>query len=544
MIKSVTIFLAQIVLMLLINCIGTDAQLRFAGTSVSVAYTMNNDNAIKFPNYPIKNLAFTQENLVNFDMNFFAEYNLVENFFTGLEIGFNKFNMRFKANEPITVIIDKQPLDGSILHLLDADINILYPSIYIGYGFGGLSFEVGNRFDFNIGSSYNTTQKIINPDSLNFINPKGSVDTALSFVKSPVYMPFVRIRYDVGKYIFDRNELTFQFDLEYSLAINSFARNTAIKPGIIKFGISVGFDFTSKDADNKILRDTVYYRDTVVAYSYDVDSVGTKLISVEKQTKEEQTNYVIRYRTEIREHYARDIRKPHALLNGELRTVFVSSDGEEKQECVLESSNLLINRHYPNNEGSKFTTERKSTNNVEIPIIRFYTSIISEAGLDSSKIRLYSSGKLLAEIVKTGEDWNYVDFNIDSLVNLDILQPLNYELILVDLEGQKIIAASGEILLKSKQTHTITTEDIYYIDLKFDSRTINRLIIKVQQNAKNKPMVCYYSEGVSESAYSQIQTIANKFPDVKFEKLNSELFRRRFFELKKKIENYLVFVVK
>ncbi len=526
------------------NCIETDAQLRFAGTSVSATYKLNNNKAIIFPNYPIKNLAFTQENLVNFDINLFAEYNLVENFFTGLEVGYNKFNMRFKTYEPITVIIDKQPLDGSILHLLDADINILYPSIYIGYGFEGFAFELGNRFNFNIVSSYNTTQKIINPDSLNFINPKGTVDTALSFVKSPVYMPFVRIRYDVGKYIFRTNAFTLQFDLEYSLAINSFAQNTAIKPGIIKFGISVGFDFTNKDADKIILRDTVYYRDTVVSYSYNIDSVGTKLISVEKHTKEEQANSIIRYRTEIREHYARDVRKPRALLNGELRTVFVSSDGEEKQECVLESSNLLINRHYPNNEGNNFTTERKSTNNVEIPIIRFYTSIISEAGLDSSKIRLYSSGNMLAEIVKTGEDWNYVDFNIDSLVNLDKLQSLNYELILVDLEGQKKIAAFGEILLKSKQTHIITTEDIYYIDLKFDSRTINRLITKVQQDAKNKPLVCYYSEGVSESAYSQIQTIANNFPNVKFEKLSSDLFSSRFFEGKKKIEDDIVFVVK
>jgi len=236
MIKNLTsIFLIAVFLYFFVQ-IRLDAQMRFAGASVSGVYTLTNKNITGLPEFPVQNITLEPDKSINFDFNIFAEYNITKEFFLGAEFGFLQTAVLYKGYEAIKVIIDKNAIDGTIRHVLDINLNWLYPSVFVGYEYKTLSLSVGNKFNFDVSSYYNTTQTIIEPDSLYFINPTAQQNIDIKNVNKPVYMPFIRLTYDFGKQLFKTNAFTTQLDFEYAFAINSVSTGYDIKTTNIKFG--------------------------------------------------------------------------------------------------------------------------------------------------------------------------------------------------------------------------------------------------------------------------------------------------------------------
>jgi len=496
----------------------SNAQLKFAGLSVSGVYTFNQIGTVGFPDFPIEGINFNPDNSINFDMNLFSTYNLYKGIFGGLELGYYQAELVYLGVEHTTVIQNKEAVDAAIRHNISAYFKWFYPSIFFGYTYKTFSLCLGNRFNFNISGNYYHTQTIIAPDSMFFINPDNDLNADIGKVNSPVYMPFLRLTYDFGKDLFTSSSFDAQIDFEYSMALNNIIDEYYIKTSNIKLGINLGFDLLSKHKDLVIIRDTVYKRDTIVSYSYNVKNDTINLNSSMSSTTKSRESDVVHYTTTITEHYSREIPRPHSLLNGELRTVFIARDGKELKECIISYSKIKESLSIPGYENGelKYSVKSRMKESIEIPNIRFYTSFIAEAGLDSMIINLFADKRLIEHIVSNDDNANYIDIAIDTIMDVKTSKSLRYELILVDLEGQKKKVADGKILFKNKITNTVSTKDIYFIDLAFDNTTIEKIFKNIDKKAKNKKTICYYPAQLNRVTSDKVKKLTSLHTNILF----------------------------
>ncbi len=507
--------------------IDVTAQVRFSGLSVSGVYTINESATSGFPGFPVDDITFSPSNAINFDINVFAEYDFYKGIFAGAEFGYYQPELKYNGDEFIKIIVDKIPIDGTITHDVNVYINWLYPAIFVGYRYKSLSLALGNKFNFVLSSGYEHKQAITEPDSMIFINPGAQASYDDADINGLVYMPFVRFTYDIGRDLFPSSLFDAQVDVEYSLNINPVSDNYNYKLSNIKLGINVGFDFTKRADKVVILRDTLYNRDTLINYSFNVTEPKITLVNRLVNNKREREAEVWHYTTTIAEQYNLELPKPPPLLNGELRTVFIEQDSSEVQECILSYSKQLVVRHYPTIKNSKVTSEisRDTIGYIDIPSVRFYPSVISEAGLDSMIINLYSGGQLLTKVISTDEQQEFIEINLEDLIKNNTNQSLDYELILIDIEGQKKTAAKGNIILKSKISDVYNITELYYIDLTMNLSDIFRIMNKLHLTTQ---AVKAYSPNIrNEKMRNKIKKIQEKYPMLtmqKFDKSISESF--------------------
>ena len=541
--KKYIIYLILVFLVITTNQTLMVAQLKFAGVSVSGVYTFNNIGNNGFPNFPIENISFTPDNSINYDINLFATYRFYKGFFGGLEFGYYQSELVYLGVEHTTVIKNKRPVDAAIRHSISAYFKWLYPSVLVGYTYKTLSLCTGTRFNFNTSSNFYHTQTIIEPDSMFFINPDMSLNADIDKVNSLVYMPFIRFTYDFGKDLFTASTFDAQLDFEYSMSVNNFVDEYSISTSNIKFGINIGFDLSDKPKDLAVIRDTVFQRDTIVSYSYNVNTATVKMLSSMISSGKTREKDIIHYITTITQHYSRKLPRPKSMLNGELRTVFIGEDGGEMQECVISYSQVKETRRIPKYQNNKltYTTESEMKEIIQIPNIRFYTSFIAEAGLDSMIINLFDGNKLIKKIVSTNENENYIDIGIDTIVDIETSKYLRYELILVDLDDQKKKVADGKIVFKNKKNNIVLTKDIYYLDLNLEYEKITHIFNSIISRAKKKHPVIYYYMQVAPSEIKKIEKLKYIYSDIKFiKKDRNNLLDKYQYDRKNKDYLYIV----
>ncbi|GEM_PF-5670859 len=522
-----------------------NAQFKYVGVSLAGDYTFNKNSTIGFPNYPINDIQFTPENSLNLDINVLTRYYLYHNIFTGIEFGYNKCKLPYIGDEKTKVIKGNQAVDAIIRHNISAEFDWLYPSIFIGYRHKFFSVGIGNRFNINLSGQYSRSQTIVQPDSMYFINPAPQSITTIDSISSIVYMPFFRLTYNIGKELFPSSPFSLEIDAEYSFALNSFLDQFSITTSSIKFGINIGLDFANRTNEQITINDTIYKRDTSVIYSYNVSSPTVTILSTITKKNTSNKNGIIHNITTVTQHYSRKLPRPHSLLNGELSTVFIAENGIEMKECVISYSEIMIIRNYPyiRNHKVEFEKDSQMIESIEIPTIRFYTSFIAEAGLDSMIIKLYSNGNLIKEIVNTDEKTNFIEVNIDSLIDLKTTQSLDYELNLIDMEGQRKKAASGRVMMKIRKSNKLYIKQLFYVDLNIDNNYISEIIKNAKSISSNYQIIAYYNDEINREQKDRIEIIAENEPTIKYISLCKQEFLSRFTYKNQDIERHLILII-
>lgn len=370
----------------------------------------------------------------------------------------------------------------------------------------GLSVAVGARFGFIIHSGMVKTAQILLPEypdiSVSFVNAQGNFLTDTTLSSLPFVLPFqpsivAAVQYSIpiggGKYVLSP-EISFQQGLRN--LVSGVTWSTAL----IRAGFSltlplsktiqpppkdsiqatlpstiVTVNSTNPDtaAHHKVLRDTIYQRDTTVRLvAWNIP----QRITLQQRTLQQDLLYDTSRTTPfiMKEQYLHDLpkTKPVLLPGIEIKFLSVGADKkilEYKQAQRLNVEVIKVRQYYalPYREYYD-TTELYHT--VRPPSVRFYPKFMSEAGIRAAKAEVFqihhTGTRSLVQLPLFTEhqkynDWNTALYNnfperfiltgqaVEQAAGKQLLT-LGCRLFVEDVEGQYLTTDSARIIFEQE----------------------------------------------------------------------------------------------
>lgn len=413
-----------------------------------------------------------------------------DNFFLSSSLMYSKSELFFEDLENVVVIIQGNPVEAIIQHKLETDINNIEFSVGLGYNFfEAINLTIGLGLNIPIKTYLEQSQKIISPDNLDFIYPIGNYYGEINNINRLIFLPKAAISLDDN--VLSIGKIGFSPVFSFKLAANSILSSNIWKFSSFSAGLNVVY---LNKTEQIFRRDTIFTRDTLTNFN-------TKIINETTLLKSATTNYDtlisnnnIVYIVYIKETYERSIPKPLPILNGELRTVFVSDDGKESVYKEIEYIKNIYHIHYFVKKGKNEKLAKKidTLSSLYIPFIRFYPSAFSEAGLKEWQIKILKDNK----VYKTYIGYDTISDLIDwyPFENKDIKEfnhiKFQYEFVIKDYDDQQIIASTGEInFIKNKKGEKINN---YYL-IAVETSKINDINFrKIFSSLKKQKKVVLY----------------------------------------------------
>jgi len=417
--------------------------------------------------------------------------NISDNFFISSSLLYSKPELDFQDVEKVIVIIQGEPIEADILHDLETDFNNLEFSIGFGYNFfEAFNLTLGLGLNIPIKTYFKQSQKIISPENLDFIYPIGNHEGKISSVNGLIYAPNVTL--SLGENILSIGKIGFSPGICFKFTTNSILSSDTWKFSSLSAGINLVF---INKTEQNIRIDTILTRDTLTNFNSQIVNEITilKSTSILYDTLLSDNNIV--YIINIKETYERFIPKPLPILNGELRTVFVSDDGTESIAKEIEYIKNIYHLHYFDKKGKKEKLAIKidTVSSLNIPFIRFYPSAFSEAGLKEWQIKISSDNKVFKTYIGYDTISNIIEWY--PFENEDIIEFNNitfqYEFILKDYEEQELVASIGEInFIKSRNGEKINNYTLLAIEPSIiNNYNFRKLFSKLK---KQKKVVLYH----------------------------------------------------
>lgn len=251
--------------------------------------------------------------------------NITDNFFITSSIMYSKSELDFQDFEKVIVIIQGEPIEADIRHNLETDINNL--ELSLGFGnrfFDAINLSLGLGFNIPISTLYKQSQKIVSPENLDFIYPIGNHEGKISSINQLLFLPKATLSLDEN--VLSIGKIGFSPEISFKFAINSILSSDIWKFSSLSAGINLVF---INKSEQNIRIDSMLTRDTLTNFNSQIvnETIILKVTTTNYDTLISDNNIV--YVVNIKETYERSIPKPLPILNGELRTVFVSDDGTE-----------------------------------------------------------------------------------------------------------------------------------------------------------------------------------------------------------------------
>jgi hypothetical protein len=137
---------------------------------------------------------------------------------------------------------------------------------------------------------------------------------------------------------------------------------------------------------------------------------------------------------------------------------------------------------------------------LDLPSIRFYPQILSEAGLSNWVINISKDKKILKTIKGDNDPPKFIDLSLDSIkINYKKPTRLNYELILTDIDGLSVKTATGIINITDK-SKSETQNGSNYLLLNLKNQSSENLIQIISKLKKELKTVTF--EILSTSAFN------------------------------------------
>jgi hypothetical protein len=412
---------------------------------------------------------------------------------------FSKSELDFQDFEYVVVIIQGEPVEAVIRHNLETDINNIELSLGFGHSFfDAINLSLGIGFNIPISTFYKQSQKIVSSENLDFIYPIGNHEGKISSLNQLLISPKATLSLDEN--VLSIGKIGFSPEISFKFAANSILSSDKWKFSTLSAGINI---FYINKTEKNIRIDTILARDTLTNLKSQIvnETIILKVTTTNYDTLISDNNIV--YVVNIKETYERSIPKPLPILNGELRTVFVSNDGTESVSKEIEYIKNIYHIHFYEKRGNKEKLSSKidTVSSLNIPFIRFYPSAFSEVGLKEWQIKISRDNKLFKTYIGYDTISDLIDWY--PFENEDITEFNNitfqYEFIIKDYDDQEITASTGEINFKK----SIKGEKINNFNLiaAEPSKINDTDFLKLFSNLKKqKKVVLYrpYSNGIEE----------------------------------------------
>ena len=481
-----------------------DAQIRSYGISGEYNYILNSTyNFTSLPSIPRSKVPLTLNTKpATLGAGINIDFNIYKSIFLSTRLTYQKNQFNFLDYENVMLSDSGKLVTGVVEHTLSTDIDYGGIELMIGYNFFNfIDIAIGSQINFPLKSSYNQEEEIISPENFKFIDPVGNssgkipnlntllvlpsaklaINSDLLRIKNWRFIPEARIRFDVTNII---NNYTWKYtNLAIGLAIN----------------------YIPYHAQFYEMRDTLYKRDTVNTYTFDSSQNSIRLVDSKESTETFQQDNIINYRITIAEKYERILTKPQSILNGELKTMFVSKNGEERTNWQITYTKKIDNFYsFTTNSKKKnqyYNLKRDTSSTLDLPSIRFYPQVISEAGLNSWIINIIKDKKVLKTLDGNNEPPKFIDLSLENMsINYKKPVRLNYELILKDNEGQTSTTATGTINITDKSKNEMKN-GYSYLNIDFKNYSLENLkqhLSKFKKETKSTEFECFISEEISQ----------------------------------------------
>lgn len=419
-----------------------------------------------------------------------------ELFQVALGASFGITNFSAIGNEPSTFAINGRPAAGIIKHSTDTYVNgiTLFPTISLNI-FKSLRAGIEIPYYIPVYSFSRHNQEITEPTEL-----KGSQlsNESEEHVTRESFGSWFALGFFAG-YSFPLNKAG-TLALTPTIGIRKMVQSPIVSNSALPITVntSIGveyrfiktireqfYDSVFTKNDTLLVLGAVRSRDTVLYTEQIVDSV--KDITLE--------NASIR-RTYIHKLYKHSVPKKVSVLTGQIHATFFDSSNDKSKEmqeavslteiydiaqCTIladEKSNLddipksvfsRANMKENKSEKIKSLTFSDTLSLIYPSIIRLKHNAVSEAGLQSWKIRLEQNNTLLKEINGQSELGNYTDININELNIQGKGTELICKLILRDYEDNEFTTQNTRIkLILGTMEHIDTSHsvEIYFVDEK------------------------------------------------------------------------------
>lgn len=458
-------------------------------SSISFFYHSYDFNSI--PDVPRPDIPLTiNKNKAGFGFGGYVNFNILDNLYFSSSFGYTNFQLDFLDFENITIIRQGQPVNAIIQHNLSTSINNLILSA--GFGYNLLNFvnlDVGLGFYYPFSTNFSQAQAIISPNDVDIVYPVGNYSGKINDVNTLLYVPEAKLSLDEN--IIKFGKISLSPEVSFKISANSILKSSNWK--FSSFSAGINLTFVSKSTPT-FKYDTTISRDTVLSL---VSQLNEERLILRNRTISYDTAYDgdnITYFTNIKETYERFILKPLPLLNGELKTVFVSDDGTESISTEIEYYKNIYNIHYYEKKGKKDHLKKitETIFSIHIPSIRFYPSVFSEAGLKEWQINISKNQQPVKsfkgfESISDYLDWYPIEMGkLPDFINVTY----EYEFIIKDNEEQELTASRGEILLKTKKGEITSLITIFILDAeKVLEKSFRKLLADIR---KNKKLILYY----------------------------------------------------
>lgn len=425
--------------------------------------------------------------------------NITDNFFITSSIMYSKSELDFQDFEKVIVIIQGEPIEADIRHNLETDINNL--ELSLGFGnrfFDAINLSLGLGFNIPISTLYKQSQKIVSPENLDFIYPIGNHEGKISSINQLLFLPKATLSLDEN--VLSIGKIGFSPEISFKFAINSILSSDIWKFSSLSAGINLVF---INKSEQNIRIDSMLTRDTLTNFNSQIvnETIILKVTTTNYDTLISDNNIV--YVVNIKETYERSIPKPLPILNGELRTVFVSDDGTESIAKEIEYIKNIYHIHFYEKRGNKEKLSSKidTVSSLNIPFIRFYPSAFSEAGLKEWQIKISKDNKIFKkyigyDVISGLIDW--YPFENEDITEFNNIS-FQYEFILKDYDDQEITASTGEInFRKSIKGEKINNFTLIAAE---PSKINDNVFLKLFSNLKKQRKVVLYrpfSNGIEE----------------------------------------------
>ncbi len=380
------------------------------------------------------------------------DFKIYHNLFISSQIAYQLYSIDFLDYENIVVSDDGRPVPGVISQSLTTKFGIVGLELLIGYTFfKAIDFSIGSQFSTPIFSNYSQEEKLISPPNFKLINPEGTSSGKIIETNNLLIMPTAKFALNMESLSIKNWRFIPEARVRFNLT--NLIKNSVWNYTNLSFGIAI--NYYPQQRNLIVQRDTVYLRDTTRVFSFDTTSNNVRLISslIEEETFK-QDNVVLNT-TKVLEKYELLLPKPQSILNGELKTTFISSNGSEKSNWQIIYTKK-VNCFYeitdkPNKKKKEWNIIKDTSSTLDLPSIRFYPQILSEAGLAKWVINVYKDKKVLKTFEGDNDPPKFIDLSLDSIkINYKKPTRLNYELILTDLDGLNVKTASGNINITDK----------------------------------------------------------------------------------------------
>jgi hypothetical protein len=492
---------SYIVLLLLISAFG-QAQIRSYGISAdynlfNTKYDFKSLQGVYRAEVPLT--IYQKPSSFGFGLN--LDFNLYDSFFLSTRLAYQQYTLEFLDYENVFISDNGRPIPGVISQSLTTRFDLAGFELLIGYNFlNAIDMSIGSQFSTPIKTSYNQEEELISPPNFKLINSKGNSSGKINETNNILIMPTAKLALNWEK--LSIKSWRFIPEARVSFNITNLIKNSVWNYTNLSFGI--GINYFPQQRNLIVQRDTVYLRDTAKVFTFEPKDNTIRLLSSSINEESFKQDNVIRYTTTITEKYELLLPKHQSILNGELKTTFVSSDGSEKSNWQIIYTKKINNFYQPIEKSLKkkndFMIIHDTNSTLDLPSIRFYPQILSEAGLSNWVINISKDKKILKTIKGDNDPPKFIDLSLDSIkINYKKPTRLNYELILTDIDGLSVKTATGIINITDK-SKSETQNGSNYLLLNLKNQSSENLIQIISKLKKELKTVTF--EILSTSAFN------------------------------------------